>query len=143
MTPRWLALTALALLAAPARPEVTAIRAWPHRAMLKSVDNRAVAFRAYTLGGDLIIAVDRSGNPIATSTGTPTFQALTPKDTITAETPGDFPLDLSKGPVVFIADDSLRLTVGRNPYGSIHQVSATGRRFTVRLVDDRFVIDAK
>jgi hypothetical protein len=111
--------------------------------MLKSLDSRPVAFQAYTLGGDLIIEVDRSGNRIAGSGGTPMLRALTPKDTIDGETPGDFPLDLSKGPVVFIARDSLRLTVGRNPYGSIDQVTTTGRRFTVRLVHDRFVIDAK
>ena len=140
---RWLALSALVFPTAPSQPKVRAVPAWSHRAMLKSLNNRPVVFHAHTLGGDLIIAVDRSGNPIARPAGTPSLRALTPKDTITAETPGDFPLDLSKGPVVFIAEDSLRLTVGRNPYGSIDQVSATGRRFTVRLVDDHFVIDAK
>jgi hypothetical protein len=111
--------------------------------MLKSLDNRPVAFQAYTLGGDLIIMIDRAGNRIATSVGIPRVRPLTPQDTISAETPGDFPLDLTKGPVVFTTRDSLRLTVGGNPHGSVNQVSATGKHFTVRLVDDRFVIDAR
>jgi hypothetical protein len=47
--------------------------------------------------------------------------------------------------VVFVAEgsDSLHLVVGRNPHGTIDRVTATGRKFTVRLVADRFVIDAR
>jgi hypothetical protein len=75
----------------------------------------------------------------------PSLRALTAADTIRAETPADFPLNLSKGPVVFVAEgrDSLHLVVGRNPFGRIDQVAADGRKFTVRLVADRFVVDTR
>jgi hypothetical protein len=73
------------------------------------------------------------------------LRALTDKDTIQAETPADFPLELSKGPVEFVAEgnDSLDLVVGRNPFGRIDRVFATGRRLTVRLVADKVVIDTR
>jgi hypothetical protein len=119
--------------------------AWPHRAIVTALHERPVAFRAYTRGGILIIAVDASGRRTTTPAAIPMVRALTDKDTIHAQTPADFPLDLSKGPVVFIADgdDSLYVVVGRNPYGSIDRVSAGGRRLTVRLVADNFVIDSR
>jgi hypothetical protein len=119
--------------------------AWPHRAIVTAVHERPVAFRAYTLGGTLIIAVDASGRRTTTPTAIPTLRALTNMDTIHAQTPADFPLDLSKGPVVFIADgdDSLNVIVGRNPFGSIDRVSATGRRLTVRLLAEKFVVDSR
>jgi hypothetical protein len=119
--------------------------AWPHRAILTAVRDRPATFRAYTLGGELIIAVDASGRPTTTPAGVPRLRALTRRDTIRAETPANFPLDLSKGPVVFVAEgrDSLRLVVGRNPYGQIDQVTAIGRRFTVRLVAGAFVVDSR
>lgn len=41
------------------------------------------------------------------------------------------------------AATSLHLVVGRNPNGRIDQVTANGRKFTVRLVADRFVIDTR
>jgi len=118
--------------------------AWPHRARLTALHQRPVVFHAWTIGGELIFTVDASGHrtdPAMISR----VRALSVRDTIRAETPADFPLDLLKGPVVFVADggDSLQLTVGRNPYGSVDPVSATGRKFTVRLVDDRFVIEAR
>jgi hypothetical protein len=119
--------------------------AWPHRAIVTALHDRPVAFRAYTRGGVLIIAVDASGRRTATPAPIPVLRALTEKDTIHAETPADFPLDLSEGPVVFVADgnDSLNVVVGRNPYGSIARVSARGRRLTARLVAGNFVIDAR
>jgi hypothetical protein len=110
-----------------------------------SLHGRPVAFPAYTLGGDLIIEVDASGRRTTTLASVPSVRALTAKDTIRAETPADFPLNLSKGPVVFVAEgnDSLHLVGGRNPYGSIDRVTADGRKFTVRLTADRFVIDTR
>ena len=118
--------------------------AWPHRARLTALHQRPVAFRASTLGGDLIIAVDASGRRTTTRTTIPTVRILTVKDTVRAETPAAFPLDLSKGPVVFSAEgnDSLHLVISRNPDG-ISQVSAKGRQLTVRLVGDQFVIDSR
>jgi hypothetical protein len=119
--------------------------AWPHRAILTSLHGRPVAFRAYTLGGDLIVAVDASARRAIAPAAIQSLRALTAKDTIRATTPANFPLDLSKGPVVFVAEggDSLHLVVGWNPHGSIDRVTANGRKFTVRLVADRFVIDTR
>jgi hypothetical protein len=119
--------------------------AWPHRAIVTALHERPVAFRAFTRGGTLIITVDASGRAITAPRAIPRIRALTNKDTIHVQTPADFPLDLSKGPVVFIADgdDSLNVVVGRNPYGSIDRVSARGRRLTVRLVANNFVIDSR
>ena len=119
--------------------------AWPHRAFVAALHARPVAFRAYTRGGTLIIAVDSSGRRTAAVAAIPRVRALTIKDTIHAETPAEFPLDLTKGPVVFIAegDDSLNVAVGRNPFGSIDRVSARGHRLVVRLVSDKFVIDSR
>jgi hypothetical protein len=111
---------------------------------LTSLHRRPVTFRAYTLGGDFIITVDVSGHRVAPAASS-RVRYLTANDTIRAETPADFPLDLSKGPVVFVAEggDSLHLVVGRNPYGSASRVSANGQKFTVRLVGDRFVIESR
>ena len=122
-----------------------AAAAWPHRAVLTGLHGRPAPFRAYTLGGDLIIAVDASGRYTTTPSAIPRLRALAAADTIHAETPANFPLNLSKGPVVFVAEgrDSLHILVGRNPHGSIDQVTADGRMLTVRLVVDRFVIDTR
>ena len=126
----------------PSRPVTLA---WPHRAILSSLHGPPVSFLAYTLGGELIITVDRFGHRTTTPAAIPTVRALTAKDTVRAMTPADFPLDLFKGPVVFVAEgrDSLHLVVGKNPFGSIDQVTANGRRFTVRFAAGRFVIDAR
>ena len=138
-----LPIAVLVLIATSPTPIARHLPAWPHRAILTAGGEKPVAFSAYTLGGTLIVAVDAAGNRIATPAGRATLRALTPRDTIFAETPADFPLDLAKGAVVFVARDSVRLRVGRNPYGQLDQVIANGRRFTVRLVDDRFVIDSR
>jgi hypothetical protein len=121
-----------------------AAAAWPHRATVTAVHGRHVAFRAYTRGGTLIIAVDGSGHRTATPAAISMVRAITNRDTIHAETPAVFPLDLNKGPVVFVAegDDSLNVVVGRNPFGSFDRVSATGHRLMVRLAGDKFVIDS-
>ena len=135
-----LALDGTASITAPAAPG-----GWPHRAIVTTLHGRAAAFRAYTLGGDLIIAVDASGRYTTTQSAYPRLRALTAADTVRAATPANFALNLSKGPVVFVAEgsDSLRIVVGRNPFGAIDQVTANGRRFTVRLVADKFVIDTR
>jgi hypothetical protein len=141
------ALCLLALALGGGRPAVAPpeAAAWPHRAILTGLHGRSVAFRAYTLGGDLIIKVDASGRRATAPAALPPMRALTATDTIRAETPADFPLNLSKGAVVFVAErgDSLHLVVGKNPYGNIDRVTADGRKLTVRLVADRFVIDSR
>ena len=54
-------------------------------------------------------------------------------------------LDLSRGPVMFFTSgrDSIRVVVGRNPFGSLNQVTAQGRRLSVRLVRDSVVISSR
>lgn len=143
MLVRSFSLAALILLSHGSAKTPPANLAWPHRAIITSIGAKPVAFRAYTLGGTFIIAVDRAGNFTTTPAAIPSLRPLTAQETISAETPGNFPLDLSEGPVVFVANDSVHLVVGRNPYGNIDQVAANGRHFTVRSVDNRFVIDSK
>lgn len=140
-----LGLLLLVLLGTSSAVSKPATLAWPHRAFIMAVHERPVTFRAYTLGGDLIIAVDKSGQRTATPPAIPSLRALTAADTIRAQTPADFPLDLSKGPVVFIAEgsDSLHVVVGKNPFGSIDQVAANGRQFKVHFVAGRLVIDTR
>ena len=73
------------------------------------------------------------------------MRALRRGDTLQAVTPATYPLDLTRGAVVFFSagTDSLRVVVGRNPYGALHPVAAQGRRLTVRLVADTVVIDSQ
>jgi hypothetical protein len=93
------------------------------------------AFRALTLGGELIIP---RGMVMA---------QLARGDTLRATTPASFALDLKRGPVVFFADgrDSLQISVGGNPYGMLDPVRATGRRLVVHLalVGNGVVIDRR
>lgn len=119
--------------------------AWPHRALVSSPDGHPVAFRAYTLGGGLIVAVDAAGRHTLRPQAVSRLRALTRQDTVRATTPADFPLDLTHGPVVFVAEgtDSLRLVVGWNPHGSIRQVRAIGRELTVRLRAEQIAVDAR
>ena len=73
------------------------------------------------------------------------MRALAPGDTLKAVAPATYSLDLARGAVLFFTTgtDSLRVVVGRNPYGAIHPVAAQGRRLTVRLVADSVVIDSR
>jgi hypothetical protein len=123
---------------APAKPF-----AWPHRILIQSLDNRTVAFRAFTVGGELPITVDAEGRFTQAVSGMPRISVLTEKDTVRALTPGEFYVDVGTGPVVLIADDSVRVTAGFNPFGSVHPVFTNGRRLTVKLVDGRLFIDTK
>jgi hypothetical protein len=121
----------LGLAAAGARDRSSA--AWPLRASITDSHGRSTTFRAITLGGELIVSRGGAIRPLAAG------------DTLSATTPWSFPMDLRGGPVVFFSGtgDSLRVVVGRNPYGLINAVTAQGRRLTVRLVRDSIVIDAR
>lgn len=135
----------LALVGSGSVESTSAALAWPHRAILTSLHGGPVAVLAYTRGGELVIAVDSAGRYTTTPSAVPLLRALSAMDTLRASTPATFPLDLSKGPVSFVAEggDHLRLVVGRNPFGQADRISADGRRFTVRLVADRIVIDTR
>jgi hypothetical protein len=111
--------------------------AWPLRASISDPAGRPVAFRALTLGGVLIVTV---GPPNAI----PRVRSVGRGDTISATTPAQFPLDLTRGAVVFLAGgrDSISVAVGRNPYGSA-AVTARGHRLEAHLVRGAIKIDAK
>src|SRR4051812_42607918 len=133
---------ALALLvggtSAPAKPF-----AWPHRIIIQSNTGRTVSFRVFTIGGELPITVDKQGRFTQVVTGMPSIKRLTEKDTVHAVTPGDFYVDVGKGPIVVIADDSVRVIAGFNPFGGLNKVWADGRRLTVKLVDGLLVVEHK
>lgn len=123
---------------APAKPF-----AWPHRIVIQSKSERTVAFRAFTIGGELPVTVDDSGRFTQVARGIPRIVRLTEKDTVKALTPGDFYVDVAKGPIVIIADDWVRVTAGVNPFGALHQVWAEGKRLTVKMVDNQLHIEAR
>lgn len=135
--------------------------AWPHRAIVTGLHGRPAAFEAFTLGGDLIVEVpidlpDRQpGANASRSTG---VRPLTAEERLRGVTPRNYVLNLANGPVVFVATGAhnLRLVVCENPcgpgwaprgiqnyIGSIREVAAEGRRFTVRLVANSVVIEAR
>ena len=122
--------------AAPAKPF-----AWPHRIVIQSKSPATVAFRIFTVGGELPITVDDQGRFTQNVSGIPRIVRLTEKDTVKALTPGDFYVDVGKGPIVIIADDSVRVTAGFNPFGTLRQVWADGRRLTVKLVDNQLFVE--
>ena len=110
--------------------------AWPLRAFVTSPHDRTVSFSAVTFGGELVIKVGGSENM-------PLVRALARGDTLRATTPEQYALDLRAGPVAFFTGgrDSLRVVVGRNPFGAYDRVVAEGRHLTVRIVDGKVVIE--
>jgi hypothetical protein len=112
--------------------------AWPFRATVTDLAGRPVAFRALALGGDLII-------PVGAPSATPVIRRLARGDTLSATTPAEYALDPTRGPVVFFTSgrDSIRVVVGRNPFGATDRVTAQGRRLSVRLVNGKVIIDAR
>jgi hypothetical protein len=120
--------------------------AWPLRATVTGPNGRAIELRAVSLGGDLIFKVGEKSNPNRPfDPPVPVLRALPRGDTLRATTPAEYALDLARGPVVFFTSgrDSLRVVVGRNPYGAINPASGQGRRLKVRLVKESVVIYAQ
>jgi hypothetical protein len=120
--------------------------AWPLRASVSDLRGRPIAFRALSLGGDLVVRVGERPDPNRPlEPPIPILRTLAPGDTVEATTPATYPLDLAHGPVVFFTTgrDSLRVVVGRHPFGAIKPVTAYGRRLTVRQIDDSVVINAR
>jgi hypothetical protein len=112
--------------------------AWPLRATVTDLAGRPVTFHALAFGGDLII-------PVGPPSGTPVIRRLARGDTLSATTPAQYPLDLTRGSVVFFTSgkDSIRVVVGRNPDGATDRVSAEGHRLAVRLVNGTVVIETQ
>jgi hypothetical protein len=120
--------------------------AWPLRATVTDPRGRAVSFRAVSLGGELIVTGGERPHPNGGLNGTvAVIRPLARGDTLRATTPAGFPLDLARGPVMFFTSgrDSIRVVVGRNPFGAIDPVSRVGRRLTVHLANGSVVIDAQ
>jgi hypothetical protein len=112
--------------------------AWPLRATITDPAGRRVTFHALSSGGDLIV-------PSKLMSETTVIRHLARGDTLSATTPAQYPLDLSRGPVVFFTSgrDSIRVVVGRNPFGATDRVSGEGRRVTVWLMHGAVAIDGR
>ena len=126
-----------------ARPSAAA---WPMRVRIDGIRDKPTAFRVISRGATLIMQTGWATNraqplddPI------PKVQELAANDTLRGITPAQYPLDLARGSVTIYSSgqESLRVVVGKNPFGAVHPISAFGRRFTVRLVADSVVIDAR
>lgn len=115
-----------------------ATAAWPHRAVVTGIRGERASFRTVTLGGE--VAVSLGGSETL-----PQLGLLAQGDTLRAFTPADLPMNLRNGPVVFLATgtDSIEVTVGRNPHGQFERVTARGRLVTVRLVNDRAILEPR
>ncbi len=110
--------------------------AWPHRIFVTDLTGRPVAFGVITDGAELAV-------PVGDTQGIPSFRLLAPGDTLRAATPGEYPVDFRRGGVTVLATgrDRVRVAVGRNPFGAHEQVSADGRRVTIRLVRGRATLN--
>jgi hypothetical protein len=120
--------------------------AWPHRVSVTAPNGKSAAFRAITLGGELVFQVATKSNPGRWfEPPIPVVRTLRRGDTLKAVTPATYSLNLTRGAVVFFSagTDSLRVVVGGNPHGALHPVAAQGRKLTVRLVADTVVIDSQ
>jgi hypothetical protein len=114
---------------APGRP---AAAAWPMRVRIDGIHDQPTAFRVFSRGATLIMHTGRVA-PLAAN------------DTLKAMTPAQYPLDLARGSITIFSSgsESLRVVVGKNPFGMVRPVAAVGRRFTIRLKADSVVIEAR
>jgi hypothetical protein len=119
--------------------------AWPLRATITSPRGGTIPFRAVTLGAELIVYGDSRTSAKKARANRSDIQPLARGDTLMATTPASFPLDLRGGAIVFLATgkDSVRVVIGRNPFGANSRVSAQGRRLTARLRHDSVVLEAR
>lgn len=111
--------------------------AWPYQVTVADQRGRPVPFQVVSHGAIIMVKTgERSGTPI--------LRRLAAGDTLRASTPMGYPLDLAGGSVVFsaICADTLRVVVGGNPWGTVRQVRAQGRRLVVRLEKGSVVIDS-
>lgn len=123
-----------------------AAAAWPMRVRIDGIHDKPTAFRALSRGATLIMQTGWATNPAQPlHQPIPKVQELAANDTLRGMTPAQYPLDLARGSVIIYSSgqESLRVVVGKNPFGAVHPVTAVGRRFTVRLVADSVVIEAR
>jgi hypothetical protein len=106
--------------------------AWPMRVRIDGIHDQPTAFHVFSRGATLIMPTGRAASLAVT-------------DTLKAMTPAQYPLDLARGSVTIYSSgsESLRVVIGKNPFGMVHPVIAVGRRFTIRLIADSVVIQAR
>jgi hypothetical protein len=116
---------ALGSVLADGSPDLPATAAWPMRVRIDGIHGQPTAFRVFSRGATLIRQTGRA-SPLAEN------------DTLKAVTPAQYALDLARGSITIYSSgtDSLRVVVGKNPFGMVHPVAAVGRRFTIRLEAD-------
>ena len=143
------ALTGLAIVATvfADRPLERSVKAaWPMRVRIDGIHDQPTAFRAFSRGATLIMQTGwiygpthPLDQPIAR------VQPLADKDTLHGMTPAQYALDLTHGTIIIYSSgpESLRVSAGENPSGMVHPVTAVGRRFRLRLVAGRVVIEAR
>jgi hypothetical protein len=120
--------------------------AWPMRVRIDGIHDQPTAFRALSHGATLIMQTGWASSPSQPlDQPVPRVRPLAANDTLHGMTPAQYPLDLVRGSVTIFATgpESLRVVVGRNPFGMVHPVTAVGRRFIIRLVADSVVIEAR
>lgn len=120
--------------------------AWPMRVRIDGIHDQPTAFRALSRRATLIMQTGWASSPThPLDQPIPKVQPLAANDTLHGMTPAQYPLDLARGSVTIYSSgpESLRVVVGKNPFGMVHPVTAVGRRFTVRLVADSVVIEAR
>ena len=143
------ALVALAIVAsvlADGSADRPVAAAWPMRVRIDGIHDQPTAFRALSRGATLIMQTGYASSPThPLDQPIPNVRPLLANDTLRGMTPAQYPLDLTHGSIAIYSSgsDSLRVVVGKNPFGMVHPVTAVGRRFTVRLVADSVVIDAR
>ena len=120
--------------------------AWPMRVRIDGIHDQPTAFRGFTRGATLIVPpgwASTSTHPLDPPNRR--MQPLAARDTLLGMTPAQYALDLAHGSIIIYSSgpESLRVVAGENPSGMVHQVTAVGRRFTLRLVADRLVIEAR
>ena len=146
LRPSLVALTGILALFAPGDERPSSAAAWPMLVRVNGIGDQPTPFRAFSRGAELMLQTALVTNPTSPLyPPLPRLERLSSHDTLRATAPASYPLDLSRGTVTFytVGQDSLRVSVGRNPYGMVQQVAAVGRRLTVRLVRDSIRIDAR
>ena len=111
------------------------------QATITDLHGKPVAFRALSLGGDLMVQAGLRSPPGRPAPSSPTLERVPPHDTLRATTPKSYMLDLRNGPIVFFttSGDSIRVVVDENPNRGTVRV-ASGRRVTLSLSNSPIVI---
>lgn len=104
------------------------------QATITDLHGKPVAFRALSLGGDLMVR-GRQMTPPGQFLPVENLERLRPQDTLRAVTPKSFMVDVSRGPIVFFtaSRDSIRVVVSHYPKGATDSEIASGRSVTLRL----------